>query len=206
MKNFSLSDAGALGKLDISSFDFEVFKRKATVKNFQVNMSPYNEPPSVKGDIVVKNTDIDVNIHIVGPVDAPAINFTSVPERSEREIMASLLYGDDVTSLDNEELQSTDDFSAAIADRMISLTSMYLLASTPIDSVRYNPAKKAFIAKMLLDDKTSLSVGTTAETEEIIGVRRRISKSWAVTTEISKETSQKADVSASALLEWSKRF
>jgi hypothetical protein len=88
---------------------------------------------------------------------------------------------------------------------MIGLASLFLLAKTPIESVRYNPATKTFNAKVRFDDKTSLNLGTSQEASDSVGIRRRLSRRWAIQTDVAKDE-ETGTTSGSAMLEWSKRF
>lgn len=196
---------GLAGDLNVNEFEFEVFRRKADVKSFNITIDPDNESPVVDGNLEFKYTDITINLLIGGTVDEPIITFESNPIRSEREIIAMLLYGQDASSFDDDQMQTADDLSAAFADQMIGLASLFMLAKTPVESVHYNPATKAFNAKVRLDTNTSLNLGTTSDAERSVGVRHRLSSTWSVQTDVSKDD-QTETTSGTALLEWSKRF
>lgn len=193
------------GKVMVQGFDFEVFRRKATIKSFDVTLAPAGQSPVINGNIEFKYTDITINILVLGTAEEPIIAFESTPIRTEREIIAILLYGQDADTIDDDQLQTADNLSAAFADRMIGLVSLYLLASTPIESVRYNPATKTFNAKVRIDGKTSLNFGTTTDADQRVGVRHRLNNRWAVETDVSKDETTDS-TSGTALLEWSKRF
>ncbi len=201
-----LDNSGMRGMIRIEEFGFEVFRRKADVKSVAIGLpAGEEESPTVDGNIEFKYTDIVINIRIRGTTEEPIIAFESTPIRTEREIISILLYGQDAANADDDQLQTADDLSAAFADRMVGLASLYLLATTPIESVRYNPATKSFNAKVRLDSRTSLNLGTTQEADQRVGLRRRLSSTWSVETDLSKDE-QTGQAAGTALLEWSKRF
>ena len=65
-----------------------------------------------------------------------------------------------------------------------TLISLYLFASTPIQSFDYNSSTGIFSAKVKLGEKTSRLVGTSGGKLAAVGVRKRLGKRWAITTEL----------------------
>lgn len=204
LEGFTIDSETMAGQIKIHEVGLEFFRRMADVKGINFVFRPDEKSPELNGDIEFKYTDITIHMLLHGTMDEPIITFQSDPIRTEREIVTILLYGEDAAS-DDEQLQTADDLSAAFADRMIGLASLFLLAQTPIESVRYNPATKTFNAKVRLDKSTSLNLGSTQEADQRIGVRHRLSSTWSVETDVSSDK-RTGSASGSAFLEWSKRF
>jgi hypothetical protein len=90
-----------------------------------------------------------------------------------------------------------------MADSAIGLVTMYYLASTPVESIGYNPETKGFTAKVKLRQGLSLVVGTGEASQEV-GLRKRIGRNWTVeTTAITDDEAGKKGV---AMLRWGKRY
>ena len=110
-----------------------------------------------------------------------------------------------MSELDDDQMKSADSMRAAAADGALSLASLYLLAATPVQSVGYDPQAKAFTAKVAIGAGTSLNVGSDFEDYQKVGVRKRLGRSWAVETFVERRADAD-ESSATALLEWSKRY
>lgn len=82
-----------------------------------------------------------------------------------------LLFGRKLDALDAGQAASVGSTGAAVADGAVTLASMYLLASTPVESVGYNPVTRVSTAKIRLADGTSLNVG-------LINAAFAVSPSW----------------------------
>jgi hypothetical protein len=91
-----------------------------------------------------------------------------------------------------------------MANRAMALTSFFLLGSTPIQSVAYNPQTGLFTAKVKLTSKTSLVVGTSS-TEKSAMIRQRLGKGFSISAGTDK-TDESANYGGTAYIEWSKRF
>lgn len=193
------------GGIMVDEFPLNLFRRDAKVEHFRVQLQGPEEPALLDGLLRVSYTDYTINIAILGTSSAPIVQLYSDPPRPERELAAILLFGKDMNDLDEDQLKSAESFRAAAADGALSLASMYLLASTPVESVGYDPVAKAFTAKVSLGKGTSLNLGSDFDGYQKVGIRRRLSGSWSVETfgEYKQETDER---SATALLEWSKRY
>jgi hypothetical protein len=119
--------------------------------------------------------------------------------------LAVLLFGKEPEFLDPDKVQSVENTRAALADGMINLISMYYLASTPVESISYNPVSQSFSAKVNLARGTSLTVGTDPENLGEIGIRRNLGGGWSLETKaaIDEETGTN---SGSAMLRWSTSY
>src|SRR5690606_11102980 len=120
----------------------------------------------------------------------PRLKLYSDPPLPERDIYALLIFGRSPDALDMDQRQSVEEARAAAADGAIGLLSMFYLARTPIESVGYNPQSGQFTAKVDLGRGVSLNVGAGGETEERVGLRKRLGRHWTIETTAvrSKET------------------
>lgn len=201
--NLHLTDQDPVrGSLRIASVDVELFRRQANLHHLHFRFMPRLDESEVNGQLRVVYADYTVNISILGQLGAPEIKYSSMPPLPEKDVMSVLLFGRKLDSLDAVESSSVGSARSAIADGAISLASMYLLASTPVESIGYDPATGVFDAKLRLTDGTSLDIGTDARTVQRVGVRKRLARNWYVTTFV-QNPFEPLRQTLSTFLEWS---
>ncbi|MEZ4752597.1 MAG: translocation/assembly module TamB domain-containing protein [Bdellovibrionota bacterium] len=196
------------GYIEVLPLELELFRRTATVKSFRATLLKERSDETVldiEGLLNVEYPDYSVDIKISGTSKSPRVNMQSSPPLSQREIIALLLFGEVPAGLDFDKNESIQNMDAALAERSIGLASLYFFAKTPIQSVSYNPNTKGITVRVRLGDKTVISATGTGSGPNRIGLRRRIGKHWAVSTELDlDETSQSTPMSS--FLEWFTRY
>ncbi|MGK5090256.1 hypothetical protein WDW86_22130 [Bdellovibrionota bacterium FG-2] len=95
-----------------------------------------------------------------------------------------LLFGQPSENLEGGDKESAGNFNSALAGRSLNLVSLYLFAATPIQSFDYNPSTGIFSAKVRLGEKTTLQVGPAGSQLASVGIRKRLGKRWAITTQL----------------------
>lgn len=198
------SGEGLQGEVVADSFPISLFRRRADVERFRVEFG--TPDPIIDGSIRVSYADYLVRILLTGSTEHPRILLRSDPPLPENQLASVLLFGRPPTELDSSETESVSGMRAAWADGAVSLASLYLLASTPIESVGYDPATGAFTAKVRVVEGTSLSVGESARHGAAIGIRRRLGGRWTATTEAGVFRDDRSDRAVSAILEWRNRY
>lgn len=203
--NLTLENEKLEGLVQIGQTDLNFFKRDAKIQRLKINLENPRSESELNGVVEVALTDYLIRILILGTVDKPQVIFRSEPPLPEEQLMSTLIFGRSFDELDTNNASSVGSFSAALADRAISLASLYLLASTPIESIGYNPQTRAFLAKIRLAKGTSLNLGTEWGKSEQVGVNKKIGKKWFLKTyfENDQETNKQ---SGGASLNWSKRY
>ena len=196
---------GSTGRVAINKFPVELFRRKAKVDSLDIELKKPADESTVKGSFTIDTGGYVISLLVAGLMESPAITLVSNPPLSEGDIISTLIYGEPADSLDEEGASSVGSMSAAIADRALALTSMFVLASTPIQSVGYNPQTKAFSARIKLGKKTSLITETGGTTKQV-GIRQRIGKGWRITTSYGTDSDPSAITGGTALIEWTKRY
>jgi len=190
------------GTVRIAKVPLDLFQRKAWLDHFDIKMkSPDSEHSDLDGLIAVSYSDYTINIAVLGTLQEPHVRVSSEPPLPEKQVWAVLLFGKPLEQLDDNQSASIGSARAALADGAISLASMYLLASTPIESIGYDPARKMFSAKIRLSEKTSLQLGSDLREIDKLGLRRRLSPHWALNAYFDNpfDTQRRA---LTALLEW----
>jgi hypothetical protein len=193
------------GKLTVTDYRLDVLRRNIEIQSIAMGLGPDLMSQPVTGVAKIDNNDYLITLTLGGTVGRPEYFLESRPYLPEKEILAVLLFGKEPEFLDPDKVQSVENTRAALADGMINLISMYYLASTPVESISYNPVSQSFSAKVNLARGTSLTVGTDPENLGEIGIRRNLGGGWSLETKaaIDEETGTN---SGSAMLRWSTSY
>jgi hypothetical protein len=192
------------GSLQINEFTAELFRRKAAVKYFKLKISAVN-PELINGLIIIKHTDYTIKILIGGTFEEPTVVFESNPPVPQNQIVSILLFGRKLDESDSGQASSVSNTQAAVTDKALALSSMYVLASTPIESVGYDSQSQTFTAKVHLAEGTSFNVGADDSGVNQVGINRHLGGPWFIYTYV-KNPSASQERSSAAFLEWVKRY
>jgi len=199
-----LKNEGASGSIAIMEFPIELFSREATISKLNFDLKEPIDMTVVDGSMSVPFPELRVIVAMHGPIAEPAIMLDSDPPMPQGDILSTLLYGDPLANIDSDQASSVNNMSAAMANRAMALTSFFLLGSTPIQSIAYNPQTGMFTAKVKLASKTSLVVGTST-TEKSAMIQQRLGKGFSISAGADK-SDDSANYGGTAYIEWSKRF
>jgi hypothetical protein len=199
-----VSEQPITGKVHISRFPIEIFRRKAIIDHFSIDLRAPMSTSPVDGKISVDYADYQVIVSVSHTIDRPQIHLSSEPPLPENQLVSVLLFGHTMDQLDAEQGSSVAHTRAAFSNGAVSLASFYLLASTPVQSISYDPSTGAVIAKVKLGEGTSLNLGTNVQESPTLGFRKRLGSAWSIQTDV-VNTPDIGPV-ASAYLEWSHRY
>jgi hypothetical protein len=197
------SDQDLTGTLKVETFPLDLFRRKAQVDHFNIDFEPKEK--KIDGEFKIAYTDYTILIDAYGTTDKPDFKFGSDPPLSDSDVVSVLLFGKTSDSLDPTQTQSVGNTQSAAAAHGLDLASMYLLSSTPVESVGWDPQSGTFSAKFHLAEGTSLSVTKGQQEQQSVGIRKRIGSNWAITTQLGNPVDP-TDHSLFALFEWSHRY
>ncbi|MBF0300346.1 MAG: translocation/assembly module TamB domain-containing protein, partial [Oligoflexia bacterium] len=197
------------GVIEIAPFEIDLFKRNAKLNFLKLTLKPNISKSPINSEIVVPYADYIIIVSIVGTIDRPKIIFDSNPPLDRDNIMSMLFFGKQINELNEGEGESVTSIKAAAADGALTLASLYFLSSTPIESIGYNPETKAMSAKIRLDSKTSITIGSQ-KGQEIsslgsVEVRKKIGENFIISTEIDTAT-EDAETNIWTFLEWYNRY
>lgn len=190
------------GKITISNYSTQLFKRNATVENFLIDL----KTKEISSRIRVDYADYKIFILLSGTTQSVQLNLESDPPMSRDQAFAVLLFGKPLEGLEPDETGSVRNADAAAKDGALTLASLYIFASTPIESVGYNPHTNGLVTKVKLGDGTTLNVGANAQGLTDTSLTRRLSKHWRIQTTVQEPQEENRNRSASTLLEWFHRF
>ncbi|WP_413612438.1 translocation/assembly module TamB domain-containing protein [Bdellovibrio sp. HCB-110] len=192
------------GKVAIGKMNVEIFKKKAVIEKFDLIKYKDSTVQDIDGLITHRTSEVLIQILIVGTTEKPRVEFLSDPPLSRQQIISILLFNKSLQQLANEELSTAGQLDQALLSEAFGLASLFLLSSTPIESVYFDPRTQSYTARVRLDDSTSLSLGSNFETSQQFTLRRRLGGPWSVSTQI-QQTENTEDV-ITTLIEWFKRF
>ncbi len=200
-----LSDSLPLsGSLDARAFPFDLFHREVRLERFGLKLKSPSSDSELDGALKIAYTDYTITILVVGTTAKPKVRFMSDPPLPENQILAVLLFGQKLDSLDPEQSEASSKTGDALREGALSLLSLYYLSSLNIQSVDYDPQTGNVELRYSLGEGTSLSVSEGGG-EEMVGIRRRLSKRWSITTALN-HPGDPTDRSVSTLLEWGMQY
>lgn len=194
-----------LGDVKIESFPVRLFNKRALIKSLEFKLNNPMKYTEVQGVFEIRANIYTISVNIGGTLQNPSVWFESNPPLSEDNIIAVLLYGEPFEDLDDDKASSVGNMKAATSNKALALVSFFVLASTPIQNIAYNPDTKSIVARFKLSDKTSLSVGKEDKDTSQVGIRQRLGGGWMINTTVSNNTEDET-TSAAAFVEWHKRY
>jgi hypothetical protein len=188
------------GWVRVGRTPIEVFRRQAVVQDFRLDFLESGER-RMNGVMNVSYLDYDIHILLLGRVSEPQVRLTSTPVLEDEQIISVLLFGRPLEDLDNEQRQSVTGVRSAFANAALGLTSLYLLANTPIESIGYDPERDILTARVGLGGGTTLELGGGGT----VGIRKRLARNLVLIGDVERigATGQRT---VSALVEWVRRF
>jgi hypothetical protein len=198
------SETPPVGTIKVGAFPVEAFRRKATVQRFDIDLVPKAGDSAIDGRVDVPLGDYQTHIDVVGSIDKPEVKVTSDPPVGEDQLLAALLFNRTPEELDPSESATVGSTRATVSQGALSLASLFLLASTPIEALTYNPDTGQVTAQVRLTEGLSLNVGSGENQAGSLGLRKRIGSNLFVTTYVNNVIQNSSTVSAYA--EWRKRY
>ncbi len=157
----------------------EYLKRALTLNNLKLTN---DKSPPLDLEVLYQTGGYDIFLNVVGDLESPRLLLTSNPSVSREDIISLLIYGrksSDISSFEKENVGGTE---AAIVDRALGLFSIWAFASTPIDSVSYDPSTKTYSAQIALPGGVNFAIGTDWDRVSILSFRKRLNDTWSIVT------------------------
>ena len=192
--------AGSIGgTVEIRRFRASIFRRIASIEYIKFSGRAGTPVMTIDGLIVYQAADAKISIRLLGTTKRPQVEFESNPPMNQADIMAMLLFGKSPGQLDSDQQSSAANAQTAVSNSAFGLASLYLLASTPVEYVGYDPVSKTYSVKFRLPGGTTLQLGSDGQNKGV-QLRKRISAHLAIQTEFSNTQTQGNIVTT--LLEW----
>ena len=193
------------GTVKIGRTPLSILRRNVSIQDFTITLADPTDFSALKGTIRVDYSNYDIDLIILGTMKRPRVVFQSNPPLSQEEIISVLIYGQPFEDLNTSQSNSVGNVASAVADRALRLSSLFLLASTPVESVGYDPASGYVSARFRLGGSTSLEVGTQEGHTQKVGLRKNIGGNWIINTYIEND-SDEGSQRGGAFLDWYKRY
>lgn len=191
------------GKVVIAPFSLSYLRRSAHIESLELEL-PENQKDPID---VIGQVRVDVDIYkiyfkIKGTLEHPGLEVWSVPSLDRQDIFSLLLYNRLKSDLSDEESSQVGGTENAFADQAIGLFSLWVLASTPIQRIAYDPATQTYTARVQLGEGTTMAVGGDFEQVQALELKRRLTGNLFLTT-LFRPLEDSDD---QVFIEWQKRF
>ncbi len=196
---------GPAGTIRVEPLELELFRRKAKIERLEFIQRPGSKAPEIDAAIQRATPEAVIRILIVGSTSKPRVHFMSEPPMDRSQILALLLFGKPPSELDSDQVASVGHTNAALTEQAFGLASLFVFASTPIDYVGYNPESQTYAVRFRLPGGATAELGSKTEESRHVRVRKRLSRRWAVETELRREVSAERNAVAT-FLEWFQRY
>jgi hypothetical protein len=206
------SDSPISGKVDVGQFPVDLFHANAQVRYFNITLAKPTGLSKIDGRVQIPKDEYTVSANFVGTIDKPIVKLVSDPSLPENQILALLIFNQSPDTLDMEESSSVGNTQQALSGGALNLASLYLLASTPVQSVGYDPNTGQVTAKVKLAEGTSLVLGESSKEgyqTKSVGIRKRLGQNWSVSSEVANQvdpTTGTSQQKVTNLLQWSHRY
>lgn len=193
------------GRLSIDEFPIRAFRRNATLEKFVLELKRPGNESTLNGSIRVVYPDYTVRIYLAGTLGKPVVQLESDPPLPSEQLVAALLFGRPLEQLDPDQTASVGSVRSALAEGAFTAASLYVLASTPIQSVVYDPTSGTFSVRIRLAQGTTLNVGSGAGSP-VIGLQKRLGPHWTIRTDLTSSKDPNNPSTVSAFIEWNNRY
>ena len=194
-----LPKSGMKGTVEIKPFRVEIFRRVASIDHITFIGRAGSPIMGLDGLIVYKAAEAKIFIRLLGTAQKPQVKFESDPPMSQADITAMLLFGKSPGKLDSDQQASAANTQTAVSNSAFGLASLYLLASTPVDYVGYDPVTRTYTVKLRVPGGATLQLGSDGQNRGV-QLRKRIASNLAIQTELTNTQTQGNVVTT--LLEW----
>ena len=190
---------GTAGRIEIKPFRVDIFRRVASVDHVTFTGRAGSPVMDLDGLIVYKTAEARIFIRLLGTAQKPRVKFESDPPMNQADIMAMLLFGKTPGDLDSDQQASAANTQTAVSNSAFGLASLYLLASTPVEYVGYDPVSRTYSIKFRLPGGATLQMGSDGQSRGV-QLRKRLASNLAIQTELTSTQAQGNVVTT--LLEW----
>ena len=177
------------GTIKLLPLSTTFFRRPILVKDLVLKLAKDKEP-YLTGIVEFLLPEYKVSLNLEGPIQSVRSYFTSDPPLQLDDIYAVLLFGRPMTDLDAQAKSDAQRSAQVLSQSILSLTTLYFFAGSPVESLGYNPDKAEVSAQFGLSRNSSLRVSSQAQGERSAGVRRNLGRGWYLDTSVQQNSSQ----------------
>jgi len=164
------------GRISLLPMKAEVLRRPIELQEFYTQWNTEGAP-TLKGRIRFPLPEYEIFLKVEGPLDSPRTALESKPPLATDDIYSVLLFGRPMSELDPEGRQGISRVKQGLAQGFFSLSTLYLLAGSRIESLGFDPNSNDVTAQLRLDKKHTLRVGTDGR-QGNVALRRSLGGGW----------------------------
>lgn len=179
-------DGSDLSRLGVSLLPFktEFLRRGIELEKFNFlmlrNEGELFSRRYIEGVVHFPLPNYRITARLEGHVENPVVTFSSDPPLPEDDIYSVLVFGQPMDALVGSQQDSVLAARQAMTAGLFSLTSLYFLGSTPVESIYFDPSSGEATASVRLWGASSVQVGGDAEEINKVQLRRSLGKGWYV--------------------------
>ncbi len=158
----------------------------------------------VDGRLSIKRTDCTIFADLRKTPDGTTFRLTSEPAFDEDDIVAMLLFNERASDLDDGSKRSVEDTRMAVSRKSLGFFSFFVLASTPVESVAYNPTTRVYSARVRLPGGFSATVGSDWDKTQEVGLMKRLGGKWILS--VGTSTDAEGSSRQESMIEWWNRY
>ncbi|MCI5071541.1 translocation/assembly module TamB [bacterium] len=185
-------------------FKVEYLKREAKLEKFVVKTDSNKESIYLDGRFSIKKADYDLYVNVEQRYETPQITLSSNPPLPEEDIISLILFNQLSNDVSSGSSNSVENTRAAIAQKTIGFFSFFVLASTPVESVNYDPNTKTYSARVKLPGGFTATVGSDWDEAQEVGIRKSLGGNWAISAGVG--TDAQGEQKQESMLEWFYRY
>lgn len=196
------SDGAIQGAIRLGrEFEIHYLNREIQLDRLEVLLNPEVE---VAARVSMKRSGYNIFADLNQRFGKTQIQLGSEPPLQEGEIVSLLLYGMPRNSISTEQTKSVGSAQAAMGSEALGIFSFWAFASTPIESVMYDPETQTYAAIVKLPGGLVASIGSNWEDERQVALSKSLGRNWAVSTEIIRDA--EGTDRGGTLLRWRKSY
>lgn len=165
-------------------FDLHYLKRVVKIEQLEVNLRPAVE---VHAFVSMERSGYRITAELTQHSGKTKIDLGSVPALQSSEIVSLLIYGMPGNSISSEQTNSVGSAQAAMGSEALGIFSFFAFASTPIQSVQYDPQTQTYSAVVSLPGGVTASIGSSWDNERQLALSKSLGKNWALSTELIRD-------------------
>ncbi len=166
-------------------FGVEYLNREVTIEHLEIDLKPKLEVASL---ITMERGGYRIEAQVISSSGKTQFLLESEPPLAENEIVSLIIYGRPRNSISSEQTRSVGSAQAAMSSEALGIFSFWAFASTPVESVIYDPESQTYSAVVKLPGGIVASVGSNWENERQLALSKSLGKNWAVSTELIKDS------------------
>lgn len=166
------------------------FRRPIELQYLVVTLFPETEP-YLKGVLDFRLPQYLVTLDFEGPSSNVQTQLKSTPPLPLDDIYSVLLFGRPMLELEGSAREDAGQGARILSQGLLSLTTLYFFAGTPVQSLGYNPDRGMIEAQFGIGQNNSLRLsGGSQAGEREVGVRRALGSGWFIDTSVNQNAEQ----------------